>query len=147
MLNLQSVNKHGHHRQFLFLIGRFLKNIIFWNRLAKWTETLWIGEGVLDTTLCDKVCRWLAAGRWFSPGTLVSSTNKTDHYDITEILLKAVLNIIFSNTKFTQVFLFIGNSKQFTQVFLFIVNNKQFTQVFLFIVNNKQFTQVFLFKK
>jgi hypothetical protein len=27
-------------------------------------------------------------------GTPVSSTNKTDHHDITEILLKVVLNII-----------------------------------------------------
>ena len=36
---------------------------------------------VLDTTLCDTVCQWLAAGRWFSPGTAVSCTNKTDcHY-------------------------------------------------------------------
>ena len=25
---------------------------------------------VLDTTLCDKVCQWLAAGRWVSPGCL-----------------------------------------------------------------------------
>jgi hypothetical protein len=33
-------------------------------------------------------------GRWFSPGTLVSSTNKTDHHDITEILLKVALNNI-----------------------------------------------------
>ena len=34
---------------------------------------------VLDTTLCDKVCQWIAADRWFSPGTctLVSSTSKT----------------------------------------------------------------------
>jgi hypothetical protein len=47
---------------------------------------------VLDTTLCDKVCQLLAAGRWFSPGTPVSSTNKTDHRDITEILLKVELN-------------------------------------------------------
>jgi len=30
------------------------------------------------TTLYDKVCQWLATGRWFSPGTPVSSTNKTD---------------------------------------------------------------------
>ena len=37
------------------------------------------------TTLCDKVYQWLAAGQWFSPDTLVSSTNKTDHHDITEI--------------------------------------------------------------
>ena len=29
-----------------------------------------------------------------SPGTPVSSTNKTDHQDITEILLKVALNII-----------------------------------------------------
>ena len=47
--------------------------------------------GVLDTTLCDKVCQWLAAGQWFSPGTPVSSTNKTDRHDIAEILLKVVL--------------------------------------------------------
>jgi hypothetical protein len=31
--------------------------------------------GVLDTTLCDKVCQWLATGWWFSA---VSFTNKTD---------------------------------------------------------------------
>ena len=49
---------------------------------------------MLDTTLCDKVCQWLAAGQWFSPGTPVSSTNKTDRHDITEILLKGVLNTI-----------------------------------------------------
>jgi hypothetical protein len=46
------------------------------------------------TTLCGKVCQWLAAGWWFSPGTPVSSTNKTDSHDITEILLKVALNII-----------------------------------------------------
>ena len=34
------------------------------------------------------------AGRWFSPGTPVSSTNKTDSHDITEILLKVVLYTI-----------------------------------------------------
>ena len=47
--------------------------------------------GVLDTPLYDQVCQWLATGQWFSP---VSSTNKTDSQDITEILLKVVLNII-----------------------------------------------------
>ena len=49
---------------------------------------------VLDTKLCDKVCQWLAIGRWFSLGTQVSSTNKTDHHDIIEILLKVALNTI-----------------------------------------------------
>ena len=33
-------------------------------------------------------------GRWFSLHTPVSSTNKTDHHDITEILLKVLLNTI-----------------------------------------------------
>ena len=35
-----------------------------------------------------------AAGRWFSLGAPVSSTNKTDRHDITEILLKVALNTI-----------------------------------------------------
>jgi len=60
---------------------------------------LWVGtpcswRGVLDTTICDKVCQWLAAGRWFSPGTPVSSANKADRHDITEILLKVAWNTI-----------------------------------------------------
>jgi hypothetical protein len=33
-------------------------------------------------------------GLWFSPGTLIYSTNKTDSHDTTEILLKAALNTI-----------------------------------------------------
>jgi hypothetical protein len=33
-------------------------------------------------------------GLWFSPGTPVSSTNKTDRHDITEILFKVALNTI-----------------------------------------------------
>ena len=51
------------------------------------------------TTLCDKVCQWLATGRWFSLGPLVSSTNKTDRHDITEILLKVALNTIKQTTE------------------------------------------------
>ena len=51
-------------------------------------------QGVLDTTLCDKVCQWLATGLWFSPGTPISSTNKSDHHHITKILLKVALNTI-----------------------------------------------------
>jgi len=37
------------------------------------------------------------AGLWFSAGTPVSSTNKTDIHDITEILLKVALNTINLN--------------------------------------------------
>ena len=39
-------------------------------------------RGVFDTTLCDQVCQ------------LVSSTNKANRHDITEILLKVALNTI-----------------------------------------------------
>ena len=42
----------------------------------------------------DKVCQWLATGWWFSLGPPVSSINKTDSHDITEILLKVALNTI-----------------------------------------------------
>ena len=51
-------------------------------------------RAVLDTTSRDKVCQLLAAGRLFPPGTLVSSTNKTDRHDINEILLKVALSTI-----------------------------------------------------
>jgi hypothetical protein len=40
----------------------------------------------------DKVYQLLAHGRWFSPGTPASSTNKTDRHDIAEILLKVALS-------------------------------------------------------
>ena len=53
-----------------------------------------IQAGVLDATLCDKVCQSPAAGLWFSPCIPVSFTNKTDRHDITEILLKVALNTI-----------------------------------------------------
>jgi hypothetical protein len=48
-------------------------------------------RGVLDTTLWDQVCQWLAAGQWFSP---ISSINITDRHDIAKILLKVALNTI-----------------------------------------------------
>jgi hypothetical protein len=42
--------------------------------------------------------QWLATGQWFSVGTPVSPTNKTDRHDITEILLKVALNTINQTT-------------------------------------------------
>ena len=55
---------------------------------------VWISIRARCTTLCDKVCRWLATGRWFSLGPSVSSTNKADCHEITEILLKVALSNI-----------------------------------------------------
>ena len=37
------------------------------------------------------------ADQWFSPSTPASSTNETDHHNITEILLKVALNTIIPN--------------------------------------------------
>ena len=45
-------------------------------------------------TASDKIYQLLAHGRWFSPGTLASSTNKTGRHDIAELLLKVALNTI-----------------------------------------------------
>jgi hypothetical protein len=44
--------------------------------------------------LCGKDCQWLEARQWFSQGTPVSSTNKTDRHDIAEIFLKVALNTL-----------------------------------------------------
>jgi hypothetical protein len=73
-----------------YLCNQCLSPIKLW----VWTRS-W--RGVLDTTLCDEVCQWLATGWWFSLGTSVSSTDKTDRHDITEILLKVALNTINLN--------------------------------------------------
>jgi hypothetical protein len=40
----------------------------------------------------DKVYQLFAHGRWFSLDTPASSTTKTGHHDIAEILLKVPLN-------------------------------------------------------
>jgi len=48
-------------------------------------------SALVPLSLIDKVCQWLATDRWFSPGTPISSTNKTDRYDI---LLRVMLNTI-----------------------------------------------------
>jgi hypothetical protein len=40
------------------------------------------------------------AGQWFSPSPTVSSTNKTDRHEITEILLKVALSTIEPTNKY-----------------------------------------------
>jgi hypothetical protein len=70
--------------------------------------TLWVRtplrRGELDTTLRNKVCQWLATSLWFS---LVSYTNKTDHHNITEILLKVAFSTINLNLQSIKCLLFI----------------------------------------
>jgi hypothetical protein len=71
---------------------------------------------------------WFTAGRWFplvlslaviynrsvvSPGTMACFTNKTLHHDITEILLKVVLNTITLSLDSSVKYLFLTNSLYF----------------------------------
>ena len=42
-----------------YLCNQFLSPLMLWVRIS---------IRVRCTTLCDKVCLWLATGRWFSPG-------------------------------------------------------------------------------
>ena len=69
-------------------------NLLYWYLQVAYLQFYTRSHLMVHTTLCDKVCQWLATGGWFFPGTLVSSTNKNDRHDITEILLKVALNTI-----------------------------------------------------
>jgi hypothetical protein len=80
-----------HPSQFKFFDSSFLYSM---HDQKTWMETWMQNLHRVYRVLCDKVCQWLAAGRRFSPGTPVSSTNKTDCHDITEIWLKGASNTI-----------------------------------------------------
>ena len=73
------------------------------------TNTVPVQSVPIITKICEfESCSWqgvlvqhyvinlfiFAADQWISPGTPVSSTNKTDRHYITQILLKVVLNTI-----------------------------------------------------
>ena len=107
----------------VIIYGSWIYNCLCNQYLSPLSLLVWITFrwGVLDSTLCDKDCQWLAPGQWFSPGTLVSSTNKTDCHDITEILLKVVFNTIThppyflsSNLKWGNIYYFIFLSQAIT---------------------------------
>ena len=66
--------------------------------------------GLLDTTLCDKVCQW------FSPSNPVCSLNKTDLHDIAEILSTVASNTMNLNQSETWPFLL------YSPWFFFLVN-------------------------
>ena len=51
-------------------------------------------RGALDLSLCNKGCQCLAVGRCFSPRIPVSSIYNTYRHNVTETLLKVVLNTI-----------------------------------------------------
>jgi hypothetical protein len=73
----------------IVIVDKIIVTLYFSLRFHNFTG-IWIPprRGVLDTTLCDKVCK-VTCDR-----SMVFSTNKTDCHDITEILLKVALNTI-----------------------------------------------------
>jgi hypothetical protein len=81
-------------RTFVCLFVLLICFVCIQHYVIKFVSDLRQVGGFLYTTLCDKVCQWLATGRWFSSGSPVSSTNKADRHDITDILLKVALNTI-----------------------------------------------------
>ena len=94
-----SISTGGRHARGRMLVGFTTTYAIstYHHYRCEFESRTW--RGVLDTILCDKVCQWLATGRWFSPGPPVSSTNKTERHDIIEILLlKVALNTINQKT-------------------------------------------------
>ena len=96
-----------------FIYILFRARVAQWVRLLEYLTThtsispIWRGfaPGFVNG---KKVCTWLAAasdkvyqllahGRWFSTGTPASSTTRTGHHDIAEILLKVALKHNKSN--------------------------------------------------
>jgi hypothetical protein len=99
MLIIWNIDIHTCLLDSTFLHGSWIYNYLCNQRLSP--LMLWVQISIRSrcTKLCDQVCLWLATGRWFSRDFPVSSTNKTDHHDIAEILLKVALNTI-KQTKF-----------------------------------------------
>ena len=63
----------------------------------------------------------MATGRLFSPGTLFSSTNKTDYHNIPEILLNVALNTI----TLTCVFITLIKFTYIKQLFVLLIKMNQ----------------------
>ena len=73
-----------------YLCNQCISPLMLWVRIAIRTRC---------TTLCNKVCQWLATGLWFSLVPPVSPINKTDSHDIAVILLRVAFNIINQASK------------------------------------------------
>ena len=86
----------------------------------------------ISTTLCEKVCQWLATGRRLSPGPPVASTNKTDRHDITEILLKVAINTIKQSNKHNLFHIFLWLWASYTNK----TDRHDITEIFLKVALN-----------
>ena len=67
--------------------------------------------------------QWSATGRWFSSSTPpVSTTNKTDRHDITEILLKVLLFAIFCRCCYGMIYIWTMSIKLYPKYFIWTIN-------------------------
>jgi hypothetical protein len=105
-----------------YLCNQCLSPLILWIRISIRARC---------TTLCDKVCQWLATVLWFSAGPPVSSTNKSDRRDITEILLKVALNTIKQTYVSSNIYrrmyvkqsIYINKAQKFVRFWTFFISS------------------------
>jgi len=77
------INENYVKKKFVRSYGSWIYNYLCNQCLLPLMLWVWFLIRARCTTLCDKVCQWLATGRWFSLGSPVSFTNKTDGHDKT----------------------------------------------------------------
>jgi hypothetical protein len=73
---------------------QLLDNLVFQSIDVEVPDESYFRSASCSLNLISTFFQSLATGWWFSQGTPVSSTHKTDCHDITEILLKVALNTI-----------------------------------------------------
>ena len=83
------------HLSFQFKVMNRSRNIICCE-LSSMLKHFFFADFLLFCICFIKFNQLLAHGRWFSPCTPASSTTKTGHHDIAEILLKVALKQLIS---------------------------------------------------
>jgi hypothetical protein len=75
---------HGHDHMVIGFTTTYAISAYFY-KSCEFESCSW--QGVLDTTLYNKVCQWLASCMWFSSSSPFSSTNKTNRHYIPDFFL------------------------------------------------------------
>jgi hypothetical protein len=93
------------------------------------------GEVCLIQLYLIKFGLWLGTGQWFSPGTSIPSTNKTDCHNVTYILLKVALNTI-NQTRFLWSMQCQNNLSLLTELTYYKKKNQWYTMYIVFMCSN-----------
>ena len=99
-----------------YLCNQCLSSLVLWVQIP-------LRRGVVDTTLCDKVCQWLATGQWVSPGTPFSSTNEYNwppqyNWNIVESGVKHPNPYNRSKLNFHETYIIISHFYSFKRYFI-----------------------------